>query len=272
MPYQALLVKEVFGKGRNNPPQAIAPNGSMIIINADDWGRSRIETDAAISCYREGRITSVSAMVFMEDSVRAADLAKDAGMDVGLHLNLSQRFTEGEVCAGLLPEYHNRIVRFLTLNKYYLLIYNPVLRKQFRYVYQAQVKEFLRLYGRPPSHIDGHHHKHLCTNMLLDGVIPEGERVRRTFSFWPGGKGLPIRTYWRLVDLWLARRYRLTDFFFALSHCLQADCLMYVAELAKAATVELMTHPAKGEEYACLMSDDFFAMLGTLRTGTYSLV
>ncbi len=26
----------------------------MIIVNADDWGRSQSETDAALSCYRDG--------------------------------------------------------------------------------------------------------------------------------------------------------------------------------------------------------------------------
>ena len=62
----------------------------MIIINADDWGRSERETDAALSTYKRGRITSASAMVFMRDSGRAADLAKDAGIDVGLHFNLSE--------------------------------------------------------------------------------------------------------------------------------------------------------------------------------------
>jgi predicted glycoside hydrolase/deacetylase ChbG (UPF0249 family) len=49
----------------------------MLIINADDWGRSVAETDAALRCYREGRITSVNAMVFMQDSERAARLTKD---------------------------------------------------------------------------------------------------------------------------------------------------------------------------------------------------
>jgi len=61
----------------------------MLIINADDWGRSRTETDAALQCYEKGRITSASAMVFMEDSERAADIAKENQVDVGLHLNFS---------------------------------------------------------------------------------------------------------------------------------------------------------------------------------------
>ena len=243
----------------------------MIIVNADDWGRTRTETDAALFCYKEGRITSVSAMVFMEDSGRAADLAKDAGIDVGLPLNLSQRFT-GKGRAGLLQGYHNRIVHYLTLNKYAFLFYSPALRKQFRYVYQAQIEEFLRLYGKPPSHIDGHHHMHLCTNMLLDRVIPIREKVRRNFSFWPGEKSILNRMYRRLVDLWLTNRYFVTDYFFALSQFLQISRLMRVSELSKVATVELMTHPANAKEYACLMSDEYIEILLKLENGTYSLM
>jgi len=241
----------------------------MLIINADDWGRSRVETETALFCYREGRISSVSAMVFMNDSSRAADLAKYEGIDVGLHLNLSQQFT-GDVKSGLLTEYHDSIVRFLKASKYSLLIYNPFLRKQFRYVYHAQVEEFLRLYGKPPSHIDGHHHNHLCTNMLLDRVIPEREKVRRNFTYWPGEKGLMNRTYRRLVDFWLARRYRMTKYLFALSQCVQADGKMRVQELAKVGTVELMTHPTDANENAYLMSNDFLVMLRELDMGTYS--
>src|SRR5262245_6224862 len=132
----------------------------MIIINADDFGRSRDETDAVIACYTAARITSTTAMVFMQDSERAADVANRLGMDVGLHLNLTQRFT-GPGVAERLQQSHERVVRFLTASKYALLVYNPFLRRQFRDVIDAQVFEFERLYGRQPSHIDGHQHQHL---------------------------------------------------------------------------------------------------------------
>jgi chitin disaccharide deacetylase len=232
----------------------------MIIVNADDWGRSQSETDVALRCYREGRITSVSAMVFMEDSKRAAKLAKEEGIDVGLHLNLSQRFS-GSFQDQKLKEYHDRIVRFLTLSKYNLLIYNPFLRKQFRYDYQAQVFEFTSLFGKPPSHIDGHQHMHLCTNILLDRVITPGQRVRRNFSFRPGEKSIVNRKYRQLVDLWLSGRYRLTDFFFALSQNLQVESLRRIAKLAEKASVEIMVHPTKANEYQWLMSEDGLSFL-----------
>jgi len=105
---------------------------------------------------------------------------------------------------------------------------------------------------------------HLCTNILLDKVIPQGERVRRNFFFWPDEKSLVNRKYRSLVDWWLSKRYRLTDFFFALSQCLQVARLMRVTELAKVTTVELMAHPVKVNEYACLMSNSYFEMLSNL--------
>ena len=33
----------------------------------------------------------------------------------------------------------------------------------------------MRLYGKLPSHVDGHQHRHLCANMLIDPIIPEGQ-------------------------------------------------------------------------------------------------
>src|SRR5437899_2078852 len=102
----------------------------MIIINADDWGRSKAETDAAYACFRNGRITSVTAMVFMADSERASELAKESNLDFGLHLNLSQKYN-GKVPASVANA-HERVVRFLTQSKYAVFIYHPALRSAFR--------------------------------------------------------------------------------------------------------------------------------------------
>lgn len=240
----------------------------MIIINADDWGRSRNETDAALLCYKTGRITSVSAMVFMEDSYRAAKLAKDLGIEVGLHLNFDQRFTRN-IRGELLERYHNRIASYLKFNRYNFLIYNPFLKKQFQYVYKAQVKEFLHLYGKQPSHINGHHHLHLCSNMLIDKIIPSKERVRRNFSFFPGEKIIFSRIYRCLIDRWLARRYILTDYFFALSQYLTANRFIRILEISKIKTIEVMTHPFVREEYNFLMSDDYLSMMSKIEKGSY---
>jgi len=237
----------------------------MLIINADDWGRSLAETDAAFRCYKAGRITSVSAMVFMADSERAAELAQENELDVGLHLNFTERFT-GKNNSGRLGECHSRLVGYLRRNKYSQLFYNPFLRNAFSYSYQAQAEEFARLFGKPPSHIDGHHHMHLCANMLLSDLIPAGMKIRRNFSFWPG------RAYRALVDRWLARRYRLTDYFFDLTQCIKEKKLDRVAALARSSNVEVMTHPILELESEYLMDNQFQAMLQSLNIGSYALV
>jgi len=243
----------------------------MIVVNADDFGRSQPETDSILSCYREGRITSTSAMVFMEDSARAADRARECGIDVGLHLNLSQRYSSPAV-PRLLDETQAQIVRFMKSSKYAVLLYHPGLRKNFRDVFNAQMDEFVALFGRPPSHIDGHQHRHLCANMLMEQIIPSGQKVRRNFSFFPGEKGWINRSYRRLIDGWLARRYRLTDYFFSLPQCLARDRLSRVAQLAQVSKVELMTHPAKADEYEFLLSDGCLNFFKSLETVSYATV
>lgn len=228
----------------------------MIIVNADDFGRSRAETDAIVACHGARRITSTTAMMFMEDSERAARAALDLGIDVGLHLNLSQRFT-GARALEPLRQAHDRIVGFLRTTKYALVVYNPFLRRQFRQVVDAQIEEFMRLYGKPPAHIDGHHHLHLCANILFDGIIPCGRRVRRNFSFWPGEKNVLNRWYRRRIDGMLARDYSLVDYFFSLEECLGNGRLSRVFHLAETSTVELMTHPVNASEFEYLMSDAY---------------
>ncbi len=243
----------------------------MLIINADDFGRSAAETDAAHRCYQERRITSVSAMVFMADSERAAELAKQNELDVGLHLNFTEEFT-GKKKFGRLTEDHNRLAMYLRRNKYSQLFYNPLLRKAFSYCYQAQAEEFTRLFGKPPSRIDGHHHMHLCANMLLSDMIPAGMKMRRNFSFWPGEKSWLNRAYRALVDRWLARRYRLTDYFFDLTQSIREKKMDRVMALAESSKVELMTHPIVPMESEYLMGNQFQAMLQRLKTGGYALV
>ena len=241
----------------------------MLIINADDWGGWESATDAALACFKKGRITSVTAMVFMADSDRAAALARESGMDVGLHLNLDAPFT-GRTCPESLHRRHQPVCRWLRSGRYAQLIYNPFLRQHFHHLYAGQVEEFTRLYGRMPSHIDGHHHRHLCANMLLGNIIPEGVKVRRGFSFWPGEKSRLNRAYRRWVDRRLSRRHRTTDYFFSLGQCLRTNRLPRVTGLAKAASVELMTHPEKSEEYNWLMSDHCLSLTQSLDIRPYT--
>jgi chitin disaccharide deacetylase len=73
----------------------------MLIVNADDWAARSQKLTRPSDATKRGRITSVSAMVFMEDSERAAELAKDSERDAGLHFNFSEEFTDNRVLENL---------------------------------------------------------------------------------------------------------------------------------------------------------------------------
>lgn len=238
----------------------------MLTVNADDFGRCAVTTDRTMACLAANRINSASAMVFMEDSERAAGLAIGSGLDVGLHVNLTEAFTGSNVPRSLR---HSQEIlrRFLRVNKYALVIYNPFLRSAFREVFGAQLEEFTRLYGRVPSRLDGHQHMHLCTNMLVDGLIPTGARVRRSLSFTAREKSFVNRYYRRIVDRCLAKRYRVGDFLFALSQQCSIPQLRRVAMLAKSFDVELVTHPQVNVEFETLLSNEFATIISTAQKG-----
>jgi predicted glycoside hydrolase/deacetylase ChbG (UPF0249 family) len=227
----------------------------MLIITADDWGRTSAETDAALACWRDGLVTAVSAMVFMADSARAAVLARREPLEVGLHLNLTEAFSVEVVSP--LREAHERIRRYLRSSRYATVVYHPLLRADFRLVCEAQLEEFMRLYGRRPAHIDGHHHQHLCANVLLGRLLPSGERVRPSFHFWAGERNGLNRAYRGLVNALIGKRYRHAKFFFGLSQCADPLRLQRVLDAARTSSVEIMTHPVDERERSLLRSQAF---------------
>jgi chitin disaccharide deacetylase len=240
----------------------------MLIVNADDLGRSVTATNSAITCYKNKRLSSATAMMFMKDSERAAELALESGLSVGLHLNFSEPFDNGSTPDQLLESQH-KIGKFLTANKYFLLIYNPFLKDEFRFVFETQLEEFIRLFGRQPSHFDGHHHLHLATNMLLQKSIPQGSKVRRSFSFNSGEKSFFNRFYRNLVDNLLLNHYITTDYFYSISNHMSIEKLQRILDLNQNAKVELMVHPERHEEFEFLMSDDYARTLSHVTLGSY---
>lgn len=240
----------------------------MLIINADDFGRNCLATDRILACYKRGSVTSASAMVFMADSLRAAELAREYSMDAGLHVNFTQRIPE-RVRSPLFTDYHDRLARYLAINKYSFLVYNPVLRNQFDYVFHAQYEEYERTYGTLPSHIDGHHHMHLCANMIIGGFLPRGQIVRRNYSFAPGEKNFANRMYRLFIDRLMGRRYIMTDYLFSLSNCLINSKLPSALILAKSSDIELQTHPEVEDEFQWLSGKVCAQLFSGLPKGNY---
>jgi predicted glycoside hydrolase/deacetylase ChbG (UPF0249 family) len=231
-----------------------------LILNADDWGRDATTTARIRDCARLGAVSAVSAMVFMAGSEEAAKSAREMRLDAGLHLNLTTPF-DGPGVPPDLAARQRRIAAFLRGNRFAPAVYHPGLARDFALVVRAQLDEFERLYGAPPARVDGHHHMHLCANVQLAGLLPAGVAARRNFSFAPGEKSAANRCFRRLGDRWLARRHRLTDYFFSLPP-LVPERLRRIAALAEAASVEVETHPVNPAEYEFLAGGEIFSLLG----------
>jgi hypothetical protein len=244
------------------PRVGAEPAGSgLLIINADDWGRDGRTTRSICDCLERKAVSSVSAMVLMEDSEHAADLARERGIDAGLHLNFTTPFTARR-CPPRLAAHQLQLSRFLCRHRFAPAIFHPGLMRSFEYVVQAQLGEFRRLYDTDPDRVDGHHHMHLCANALLGGLLPAGTIARRNFSFQPGEKGPWNRLYRNLTDHILARRNRLADFFFSLSPLEPPRRLQRIFSLARQFVVEVETHPVNPDEYRFLHNGEIFRRCG----------
>lgn len=228
-----------------------------LIVNADDWGRDVDTTERTLECIQRGAVSSVSAMVFMEDSERAAASAAKHGVDAGLHLNFTSSFS-APACPARLRECQRKVAAYLQRNPLTRGIFNPLLAGSFEYLVAAQREEFHRLYGSEPSRYDGHHHMHLSANVLLARLLPEGTLVRQHFSHEPGEKAWRNQIFRTVTgSLLRRRRYRMVDFLFSLPP-LDRDRLSRIFALAHEFVVELETHPIHPDEYEFLTGGEIF--------------
>ena len=142
------------------------------------------------------------------------------------------------------------------------MFFHPGLIHSFEYVVKVQLEEFERLYGTPADRVDGHHHMHLATNVVLQELLPANCIVRRNFTFRPGEKGYLNRFYRRRQDERIARRHRITDYFFDLQPLELHSRLPAILSLADQFNVEVETHPVRDDEYSFLIGDDFARCAG----------
>jgi len=240
----------------------------MMIITADDYGKTRHATDSIFKCFTSKRITSASAMVFMEDSERAASLAFKTSLEVGLHLNFTLPYSAFSI-PPKLRKHQNRIISYLTKQKLTQVIYNPFLTDSFKLLFRAQQEEFVRLYGKLPDFINGHHHMHLCINMLVSNIIPKGTRVRRTFTFDPCEKNFFNLLYRNILDIWISSRFISTDYFFSIVPIQNIERLQEIINRAVRKTVELEVHPENAEEMDFLLSDQYLNLVYPLHRGAF---
>ncbi len=243
----------------------------LLIINADDWGADRPTTQAIWRCYDARTVTSVSAMVFMADSEHAAELALAQGVSAGLHLNLTEPFTGSEVDEGTRR-------RQARLAEYYA---GPDRRRwgispaRFTEVERAideQFAEYRRLYGREPSHLDGHEHIHQSVGVLAARTIPAGVKMRPSFTYLPGEKSWPNRRVRSVVNGAMRTRFAAPRYFFSIRDmhpALGGSSMHEKLALSSGSAVEVMTHPAWEDELEILLDPAWLELIAERPLGSY---
>jgi predicted glycoside hydrolase/deacetylase ChbG (UPF0249 family) len=135
----------------------------VLIVNADDFGRSPGVNRGVTTCHEHGIVTSATLMVRWPAADEAAAYARRSALGVGLHLDLGEwEHRDGE--------WHARY---------------EVLAERTPETVAAeiamQLERFERLVGRAPTHLDSHQHVH------------REEPVRNALLRFGNRMGVPVR-------------------------------------------------------------------------------
>ena len=144
-----------------------------LIVNADDFGLTRGVSAGILEAHRHGIVTSTTVLVTADVDRRQLDEARDAGLGLGLHVNLTlgKPLTRGRS----LVDGGGRFVRDPRRAA------DIAEAKDVRAEVEAQIARFEKLVGRLPTHLDSHHHVGLyppVRDVVLDVARALGLPVR----------------------------------------------------------------------------------------------
>jgi predicted glycoside hydrolase/deacetylase ChbG (UPF0249 family) len=207
-----------------------------LIVNADDFGRTPGVNAGTIEAHLNGIVTSATVMV-LEKSARQGireALERAPQLSLGLHFVITGGGSPASAAASvptLAPG--GRFVRNAEA------MAETIPEEEIRRELLAQLALFELAAGRPPSHIDSHHHAALHAS------------VQATFAAVAQGRGLPVRASSpRARDELRAAGLKVPDFFLksfyrdGVSFEKLAALLFNVPH----GTTELMCHPGHADE------------------------
>lgn len=126
---------------------------AKLIINADDFGYTRANTEGIIEGCRHGVIRSTTALCNMPWLEYGRDLAEGCPeLGVGVHLTL----TLGKALTGV-KSFTDGEGNFLSKKEIYAAALD------MREVYEewkAQIERYIEVFGHMPTHLDSHHSVH----------------------------------------------------------------------------------------------------------------
>lgn len=231
----------------------------QLIVNADDFGRTRGVSAGILRAQRDGIVTSTTAMMNLPGVVPDLHqaLAEAPRLGLGVHLN----FTVGrpllptEWCPSLVDEHGH----FLTPG---VIMANPerINPDELRSELKSQITTFKNALERLPDHLDAHHSVHLfpplfrvyldlADNFKLPLRVPFPRGEIQLDQVPPIAGNVPAET---LKSILLADRQFLAErsikapaYFVAGFHEQNAtlEYLLRLIENLPEGTTELMTHP-----------------------------
>jgi predicted glycoside hydrolase/deacetylase ChbG (UPF0249 family) len=128
-------------------------------VNADDFGLSQGVNRGVIEAHRHGIVTSASLMVRWPAAPLAARASESVpSLGVGLHVDLGEWYYED---GGWLPRYE---------------VVDTADADAVGIELGEQLDAFLRLMGRPPTHLDSHQHVHRDP-VVRRALVEMGDRL-----------------------------------------------------------------------------------------------
>jgi chitin disaccharide deacetylase len=143
-----------------------------LIVNADDYGHTAGVSEGIRYAHLKGIVTSTSAMMnnrhIEEELVRLVELCPRIGMGVHLVLTYGQPVQP----VGSLPVLMHLSPDGQHFFKDLAAVADQVDLGEVKAEWQAQIDKFISITGRPPDHLDGHHHI-MCLNSNFYNIYLE---------------------------------------------------------------------------------------------------
>jgi predicted glycoside hydrolase/deacetylase ChbG (UPF0249 family) len=216
-----------------------------LIVNADDYGRTPGINQGTVESYVMGIVTSATVMILESAADEGLDLARASapGLALGLHFVI----TGGGASAsppGALPRLapEGRFVRNVRD------LPERVSPEEIRRELEAQLALFEKKAGKPPTHMDSHHH-----SALHASVAPVYAAVAKQ-------RGLPVRASNARAHAYLRQeKLRVPDHFLESFYGAGATLanLKFILEHLREGDSELMCHP--GHPDVALISDSTYS-------------
>ncbi|XP_052799204.1 carbohydrate deacetylase-like [Mya arenaria] len=166
----------------------------FLLVTSDDFGYSEERDDGIIECYKSGAITGAVAMVNGISVATGVIKAKQAGMPLDLHMNLTEGLPVGPR-EGQYQTLVNEKGMFLGIQGFRDAVSRgDVDMAEVREEMIVQVQRFAELTGHTPVKVDGHQHFHThpgIVNVYAEVLRQHDIKMSRV----PLEEGAPLNAY-----------------------------------------------------------------------------